>query len=156
MKVRMLQDVDLLGTNLKLYEGEVYNAEYATNQPHWQLKGQVFVEASAGGESVLCTLDDECTIAPANGLGSHYVSRLKAWLRQVANESGISLAGVQHIGISRGLYGADLITLSGPAVEYRFHVDLDGAELVGSEYMAELESYQLAADAGMLPGGRHG
>lgn len=155
MKVRMLQDVGLLGTNLKLYEGEVYNAEYATNQPHWQLKGLVYVEASDEGESFLCTLDDECTIAAAE-LGNHYLSRFKAWLRQVADESGISLAGVQHIGISRGLYGADLITLSGPAVEYRFHVDPDGAELVGSEYMAELESYQLAADAGMLPGGRHG
>lgn len=155
MKVRMLQDVGLLGTNLKLYEGEVYNAEYATNQPHWQLKGLVYVEASDEGESFLCTLDKECTIAAAE-LGNHYLSRFKAWLRQVADESGISLAGVQHIGISRGLYGADLITLSGPAVEYRFHVDPDGAELVGSEYMAELESYQLAADAGMLPGGRHG
>lgn len=88
--------------------------------------------------------------------GQTIIRRLETWVEFTAKMNGLSLAGVRRIEIGRGLHGAHLVELSGPGINWAFHVDADGAELVGREYFEELEAYRLADDAGLLPGGKHG
>jgi hypothetical protein len=60
MQVRMLQNVQVLGTSIRLAEGKTYKASPADNQPGYKEKGLIFVEDPKSRDSVLCTLGDEC------------------------------------------------------------------------------------------------
>jgi hypothetical protein len=44
MRVRPLENYELLGTEIKLDKTKVYNAVPATNQPDWKAKGLIFVD----------------------------------------------------------------------------------------------------------------
>jgi len=44
MRVRPLENYELLGTGIKLDKTKVYDAVPATNQPDWKAKGLIFVD----------------------------------------------------------------------------------------------------------------